>query len=222
MLTCGNTLSRCFNDSTFDLTDILGSLLSAERVGTVMSPAVVSGYSELHAHPAGCHSGAPPPRTDRGEVIMQEGTTFAALAAAGLAGALALGGCATLEEAVAGAVSQTYHANLTGAQEVGGGDPDGSGKARITIEDNFNQVCWRISDVRNISPITAAHIHVGVVGTNGPPVFTLTKSNEGTWVGCSGASEWTQDRIEGNPERFYVNLHTADYPDGAIRGQLRR
>lgn len=137
-------------------------------------------------------------------------------------GALALGGCATLEEAAADVLNTTYHANLTGAQKVGPGDPDGSALARITIEDNFDQVCWNISDVRNISPVTAAHIHVGAVGVNGPPVFTLRKSNQGTWTGCAEGAEWTQDRIEGNPERFYVNLHTADYPNGAIRGQLRR
>ena len=153
---------------------------------------------------------------------MKTGTTFAAMAAAGLAGALALGGCATLEEAAAEAVNTTYRANLTGAQEVGGGDPDGSAQAEITIEDNFNQVCWDVSNVRNIGEVTAAHVHVGARGVNGPPVFTLTKSNEGTWKGCSKGAEWTQDRIMGNPERFYVNLHTADYPNGAIRGQLMR
>lgn len=145
-----------------------------------------------------------------------------AFAGACAAGALALGGCATLEEAAADALNTTYTANLTGAQEVGGGDPDGSGQARITVEDNFNQVCWNISDIRNIGEVTAAHIHVGARGVNGPPVFTLRRANEGTWTGCSAGAEWTQDRIAGNPERFYVNVHTADYPNGAIRGQLMR
>lgn len=140
----------------------------------------------------------------------------------GLISAVALSGCATLEEAAADALNTTYRANLTGAQEVGGGDPDGSANAEITIADNFDQVCWSIKDIRNIAPVTAAHIHVGARGVNGPPVFPLTKSNEGTWTGCSGGAEWTQDRIEGNPENFYVNLHTADYPNGAIRGQLSR
>lgn len=141
---------------------------------------------------------------------------------AAAASALALAGCATLEEAAAEAVNTSYRANLTGAQEVGPGDPDGSGRAEITIADDFDQVCWDISDVRNIGEVTAAHIHVGARGVNGPPVFPLTKSNEGTWKGCSGGAEWTQDRISGDPERFYVNLHTAEYPNGAIRGQLGR
>ncbi|RJX71346.1 CHRD domain-containing protein [Tsuneonella suprasediminis] len=135
-------------------------------------------------------------------------------------GALALAGCATVEEGIASATNMTYHANLTGAQEVGGGDADGTGKASITISDNFDQVCWDLHDIHNIDTVTAAHIHYGAAGTNGPPVFTLTKSNEGTWKGCSEGAEWTQNRIQGNPQQFYVNIHTTAYPNGAIRGQL--
>ncbi len=131
-----------------------------------------------------------------------------------------LGACATLEEEAIDATSDTYNANLTGAAEVGGGDPDGSGMAEISISDAFGQVCYEIKDVRNIGEVTAAHIHYGRAGTNGPPVLTLTKSNEGTWQGCKDGKEWTENRLQGNPQDFYVNLHTAAYPNGAIRGQL--
>lgn len=139
-----------------------------------------------------------------------------------LVGALAVAGCATLEEAAVEATSETYHATLTGAQEVGGGDTDGSGKAEITVSDELNQVCWDINSIANIGTVTAAHIHKGAAGTNGPPVFTLNPANEGGWKGCADASQWTQDRIEGNPGAFYVNVHTSEYPNGAIRGQLSR
>ncbi len=139
-----------------------------------------------------------------------------------LAGCAALAGCATLEEAVAEQTADTYYANLTGAQEVGGGDPDGAGRAEISVSDGFGQVCWDLNDIRGIGPITAAHIHIGAAGTNGPPVFTLRPANEGGYKGCTDGAEWTQDRIEDNPQAFYVNVHTAQYPNGAIRGQLRR
>lgn len=142
--------------------------------------------------------------------------TFAAVVA--IAG---LSACATLEEGLGELGAQTYKADLTGAQEVGGGDPDGSGRAEISISDELNQVCWDLNSIRNIGTIAAAHIHVGAAGTNGPPVFTLSQANEGGWRGCKSAAEWTQNRIEGNPEAFYVNVHTAEYPNGAIRGQLR-
>ena len=135
---------------------------------------------------------------------------------------IALAGCATVEEAVAEKTTETYRATLLGANEVGGGDPDGTGRAEISISDNFGQVCYDLNDIRGIGPITAAHIHRGATGVNGPPVFTLKPANEGGYKGCSDGTEWTQDRIENNPSAFYVNVHTAQFPNGAIRGQLRQ
>lgn len=131
-----------------------------------------------------------------------------------------LAGCATIEEGIAEEVSETYFANLTGAAEVGGGDVDGSGEAEISVSDELGQVCWDLNDIRGIGPITAAHIHRGVAGTNGPPVFTLRPANEGGYKGCSDASEFVQEFLEAAPGAFYVNVHTAEYPGGAIRGQL--
>lgn len=144
------------------------------------------------------------------------------LTIASTAAALALAGCATLEEEAVDAVAHSYNATLTGAQEVGGGDPDGTGRAEITVADNLDQVCWELSGISNIATPTAAHIHQGAAGTNGPPVFTLTKSNEGRWQGCQSDSEWDQKALEANPAGFYVNVHNAEYPGGAIRGQLSR
>ena len=146
---------------------------------------------------------------------------IAYLCAAGAAASLALGACATIEEGIAEETSETYYATLTGAAEVGGGDPDGYGEAEISVSDEFDQICWDLNDIRNIGPITAAHIHMGAAGTNGPPVFTLGRANEGGFKGCTNGSEWTENRIEGNHSMFYVNVHTAQYPNGAIRGQLR-
>jgi hypothetical protein len=81
-------------------------------------------------------------------------------------------------------------------------------------------VCWEVHDLRGLDPITAMHIHAGRAGVNGPPVLTLEKSNEGRWQGCKDGKEWTQNRLQGNPADFYVNVHTTAYPNGAIRGQL--
>ena len=142
------------------------------------------------------------------------------LALSATAAALTLAGCATVEEGIAEKTTTTYRANLTGAQEPGGGDRDGSGRAEISISDNFGQICYDLNDIRGIGPITAAHIHRGAPGVNGPVVFTLKPANEGGYKGCSGGTEWTQDRIENNPGAFYVNVHNAEFPNGAIRGQL--
>ncbi|HUQ14127.1 MAG TPA: CHRD domain-containing protein [Novosphingobium sp.] len=133
-----------------------------------------------------------------------------------------LGACATVEEAVAEKTTETYKAELRGANEPGGGDPDGSGSAEISISDNFGEVCWDLNNITNIGPVTAAHIHRGAAGVNGPVVYSLKPANEGGWKGCADATEWTQDRIDNNPGAFYVNVHTAQYPNGAIRGQLHQ
>ena len=142
------------------------------------------------------------------------------LALSATAAAIALSGCATVEEGIAEKTTTTYRATLTGAQEPAGGDADGAGRAEISISDNFGQICYDLNDVKGIGPITAAHIHRGAPGVNGPVVFTLKRANEGGYKGCSDGAEWTQDRIENNPGAFYVNVHTAEFPNGAIRGQL--
>lgn len=130
--------------------------------------------------------------------------------------------CATVEEDAVEAVAETYKATLTGAEEVGGGDPDGYAEAEVTVADNLDNICWEIKNIRGIATPTAAHIHRGARGVNGPPVFTLKQANEGGWKGCSNRSEWTEDAIENNVSGFYVNVHNGEYPDGAIRGQLRK
>src|SRR5512139_800028 len=69
-------------------------------------------------------------------------------------------------------------ARLSGAAEVpGSGDPDGKGKAKITIMMDAmgnHQICWDIR-VRDITlPATAAHIHAGPAGVADPVVFPLS------------------------------------------------
>ncbi|MBA3678271.1 MAG: CHRD domain-containing protein [Sphingosinicella sp.] len=129
---------------------------------------------------------------------------------------LGLAGC----ETVADAVEKGVTASLTGSQEVPGpGDPDGSGSAEITSLDSTDQICYDIK-VRNIDMATAAHIHRGGPGVAGPPVVTLEAPTDGDSKGCVSVPGAIADEIEGNPAAFYVNVHNAAYPNGAVRGQL--
>ena len=135
-----------------------------------------------------------------------------------LVAGLALAGC----ETVADAVKQGMTASMTGAQEVPGpGDSDGSGTAEITIVDATDNVCFDLN-VRNIGPATAAHIHRGARGVAGPPVVTLEAPTDGGSEGCISAPGALADEIEANPAAFYVNVHNAEFPNGAVRGQLQR
>lgn len=135
-----------------------------------------------------------------------------------LAACLALGGCATVGDAVGTGLEAT----LSGAEEVPGpGDPDGGGSAEITIVDRTDNLCYELA-VRNIEPATAAHIHRGAPGVAGPPVVTLDAPTDGESNGCLSVASELVDEIEANPAGFYINVHTAPFPNGAVRGQLNR
>ena len=113
---------------------------------------------------------------------------------------------------------------LTGAAEVPGpGDPDGSGTASLRLNPGRGEVCFELS-VSNVAlPATGAHIHVGTATVAGPVVVPLFPPNEsGTSSGCVSADADLIKAILQNPENYYVNVHTFEYPGGAVRGQLSK
>lgn len=112
-------------------------------------------------------------------------------------------------------------ANLSGGQEVPGpGDPDATGAAIITLYPGAGRVCADISLARVGEPMMA-HIHAGRAGVVGPHVIDLTSAVTGGARCTSGVSPTLIEKIQRHPARYYVNVHTADYPDGAVRGQLQ-
>jgi hypothetical protein len=141
----------------------------------------------------------------------------ALLLAAGAA--LAVAGCETVEEEVNEEIGNRFVAQMSGASEVPPADPDGTGMARIAINDATNRICTDL-EVRMIGNVTAAHIHRGAAGVNGPPVVTLDAPDDNDSDDCDTATDALIDEIRHNPSAFYVNVHTAEYPNGAIRGQV--
>lgn len=110
-----------------------------------------------------------------------------------------------------------FDINLDGAQEVNGGDPDGTGTAHLVIDTDQQPptIDWSII-VNNISlPATGAHIHNAPAGSNGPIVVDFNAQFNGT-----GLADLDLNNVVANPANFYVNIHNADFPGGAIRGQL--
>ena len=67
---------------------------------------------------------------------------------------------------------------------------------------------------------TAAHIHRGAYGTNGPPVVTLVMSGPTTWSVPAGAKLSQADYDSYKAGGLYVNVHSAQHPAGEIRMQL--
>lgn len=113
-------------------------------------------------------------------------------------------------------------ASLDGASEVPGpGDPDGTGTASVRINPGQNQLCYSIT-VSNIAPATMAHIHEAAAGASGPVVRGLTAPTGGTSQACVTISRELARDIVSRPSDYYVNVHNALYPAGAVRGQLGR
>jgi hypothetical protein len=109
---------------------------------------------------------------------------------------------------------------LSGAAEVPGpGDPDGSGSAVLRLNPGQEEICYSLT-VSGIAPATAAHIHVGLAGIAGPVVVPLQAPTSGSSSACASASRELIRAIILNPENYYVNVHNADFPAGAVRGQL--
>jgi hypothetical protein len=114
----------------------------------------------------------------------------------------------------------------------GSGDPDGSGRARVKIDPEDGEVCYVIR-VRNIDAVTAAHIHSGDPTVDGPVVVDLSIATAATRSNNSGTKAWFWQCLTGldptllttikeNRAGYYVNVHTATFPDGAVRGQLAK
>ena len=111
--------------------------------------------------------------------------------------------------------------SLNGAEEVPGpGDPDGTGFAVIRLNVGRMRVCWDLT-ASNISPANAAHIHAAPAGVAGPVVIPLSPPTSGSSSGCrDGVDPVLIQAIIDHPDQYYVNVHNADFPAGAVRGQL--
>lgn len=111
---------------------------------------------------------------------------------------------------------------LTGAAEVPGpGDPDGRGSAIIRLNPSQLKICFYLTASNITLPASAAHIHIGASTTFGNVVVTLVAPNAtGISFGCVSAPADVIAAIRANPSNYYVNVHTTDFPNGAIRGQL--
>jgi len=155
-------------------------------------------------------------------VVLASATVL--LAGAGAPAAYAHGGPGNQSDHRDRAHHRKLTANLTGANErPGPGDADGHGKAKIQLKKE--KVCFRLS-WRKIDSPTAAHIHLGARDQAGPVVTTLfsVASGLGTSItsvaGCTAADPALIAKIRKDPDAYYVNIHNAAFPAGAIRGQL--
>jgi len=108
--------------------------------------------------------------------------------------------------------------NLTGAEEVPPVTTPAKGTGSINIGAD-GSVSGSVKTTGIVS--TAAHIHVGASGKNGPVIVPLTKSGDDTFVAPSGAKLSEAQMASYKAGDLYVNVHSAKYPGGEIRAQLK-
>jgi hypothetical protein len=167
---------------------------------------------------------------------MQTLRTFTAIL--GVATVLSLGATAIISNIPkALATTEAFVTNLSGDKEVPPVQTQATGTAGFS-QPHLNNMTYGVQ-VQNIEGVTAAHIHQGKEGQNGPVVVTLFKADNQTGTGPVNGQlvggTISNDMLEGamagktlegdlvkaiqNGET-YVNVHTVENPNGAIRGQI--
>jgi hypothetical protein len=67
---------------------------------------------------------------------------------------------------------------------------------------------------------TAAHIHEGAAGTNGPVIVPLNRISERAFVAPDGARLTEAQYAAYKAGNLYVNVHSARHPNGEVRSQI--
>jgi Tfp pilus tip-associated adhesin PilY1 len=113
--------------------------------------------------------------------------------------------------------SSKLSAQLRGASEKPAAPASNRGSVELTLK--AGKVCWEFTVGKLDGKPTAAHVHKARAGVSGPvfvPLGTTFKRE-----GCASASAAKLRALRTSPGGFYVNIHNAKHPAGAMRGQLR-
>jgi hypothetical protein len=107
---------------------------------------------------------------------------------------------------------------LKGPNESPAAPASNKGEVELTLNAKSGRVCWEFKLAHIDGKPSQAHIHKGKRGVSGNVVVPLG----GTYKrqGCTTASKALVASILKAPAGFYVNVHNAKHPLGAMRGQL--
>ncbi|MGH9042055.1 MAG: CHRD domain-containing protein [Acidimicrobiia bacterium] len=114
----------------------------------------------------------------------------------------------------------SYTATLSPDEEVPTKGPAGAtGTAKVDIDTDTNQVCYELSPSGLSESPTAGHIHTGAKGASGGIHIDFNLPTNGL-KNCVTSDAAKVSAVTANPAGYYVNIHTASYQAGAMRGQL--
>ena len=110
----------------------------------------------------------------------------------------------------------TYKATLKGTSEVPSNASAAVGLATLTYDPNTK--IFSIVVTHNLAAATGGHIHKGATGVSGEVIFPfLSTASPINYTSVALDATQLSDLSAG---LYYVNLHTASFPGGEIRGQL--
>ena len=114
--------------------------------------------------------------------------------------------------------NMAFKAQLKGATEVPATDSAGSGSADVLVDTAAKKLSWTVSYSGLTGDATAAHFHGPAgPGENAGPVIDITGKIE------TGTADLTDQQLADlQAGKWYINIHTAKFPDGEIRGQLEK
>jgi hypothetical protein len=109
-----------------------------------------------------------------------------------------------------------FKADLKGAAEVPPADSAATGNAEVTVDTDAKKISWTVKVDGLSGEATAAHFHGPASATeSAPPVIDMSSAI------MDGSGDITDAQwAELQAGKYYVNVHTAKFPDGEIRGQL--
>ncbi|MFI5165205.1 MAG: CHRD domain-containing protein [Thermoanaerobaculales bacterium] len=109
---------------------------------------------------------------------------------------------------------------LLGKREPAGGSTVGQGYTALILDTANTNLYYYLWETGIAAP-TEAHVHTGGAGVNGGVLVGLSPTfSGGQAFGSVAVDAATLAAILASPDQYYVNIHNADFPNGALRGQL--
>src|SRR5688572_26667681 len=115
----------------------------------------------------------------------------------------------------------TISVELSPGAEVPPSMSTGKGTLEATLDTDSKLLKYTVTYEGLTGPVTGAHFHGPADATaTAPPVVPVAEDMLAT-TPIEGEATLTDDQItEVQNHMWYFNIHTAQYPDGEIRGQL--
>lgn len=108
--------------------------------------------------------------------------------------------------------------SLSGAQEVPPVTTSASGTMRYSVASDMT-LTGRVETTGVVA--TAAHIHEGAAGANGPVIIPLNRTSANGWAVPPGARLTEAQHRKFKSGELYVNVHSEAHKAGEIRAQLK-